>query len=430
MKEKFVWDKYSDQPYQIADKAYKKQMRSQHRAANVKLVLTNLLIFPLTFLMGLLIKAKRQPSANNSAHYCALCVNLDKGIEQVAMVKELGCRNIQIRLPLSDIDNLSAYVAFAKSFENCHILITLMQDRAHIEDDVLLEQSLSAIFSAFAGTADEFQIGNAINRLKWGFFSIAEYLAFYQKVQRIRDNEFKAVTLVGPSVIDYEYHFTIGALFNGVKLKFDKLSALLYVDRRGAPENTQLKIFDTRRKIDFLYAIAVLSRKSEAKILITEANWPISNTAPWAPTSETECVDEETYANYLLRYFILAISSEKIEKIYWHQLIAPGYGLVDSRQGLRKRSAFYVFKQLLIVLQNSQFVSYKKEGNRFDVRFVNERGYVDIIWLNEQQKRSFSCEQLANNEHSDVVVKNKLGEVIVTNIFLSPSPIYVFTSKT
>ena len=35
MKEKFVWDKYSDQPYQIADKAYKKQMRSQHRAANV-----------------------------------------------------------------------------------------------------------------------------------------------------------------------------------------------------------------------------------------------------------------------------------------------------------------------------------------------------------------------------------------------------------
>jgi len=421
MKEKFVWDKYSDQPYQIADKAYKKQMRSRHKGANLKLALINLLFFPLTFLFSLFIKAKKQASANNSAQYCALCVNLDKGHEQVALVKELGCRNIQIRLPLTDIDNLAAYVDFAQSFENCHILITLLQDRAHIEDDQLLAESCRKLFSAFAGVADEFQVGNAINRLKWGFFSVAEYLAFYQKVQRIRDSEFKGITLVGPSVIDYEYHFTIGALFNTAKLKFDKLSALLYVDRRGAPENTQLKIFETRRKIDFLYAIATLSCKSEAKILITEANWPISNTAPWAPTSETECVDEETYANYLLRYFVLAISTQKVEKIYWHQLIAPGYGLIDSRDGLRKRSAYYVYKQLLAALQNSQFISYKKDGNRYDVRFENEQSFIDVIWLNEEQKRSF------NSEH---LVKNKLGEVIVKNIFLSHSPIYVFTSKT
>ena len=37
-----------------------------------------------------------------------------------------------------------------------------------------------------------------------------------------------------------------------------------------------------------------------------------------------------------------------LDDIFWHQLIAPGYGLVDNRDGkIRKTEAFYAFKKMI-----------------------------------------------------------------------------------
>ena len=37
-----------------------------------------------------------------------------------------------------------------------------------------------------------------------------------------------------------------------------------------------------------------------------------------------------------------------VEKVYWWQLINPGYGLVDSRaKQLRRMPSYYAFKNLL-----------------------------------------------------------------------------------
>jgi hypothetical protein len=50
----------------------------------------------------------------------------------------------------------------------------------------------------------------------------------------------------------------------------------------------------------------------------------------------------------MIDYFSIAKSSGKVSKVFWHQLIAPGYGLVDNRDGkIRKTKAFYEFKKLL-----------------------------------------------------------------------------------
>jgi hypothetical protein len=50
----------------------------------------------------------------------------------------------------------------------------------------------------------------------------------------------------------------------------------------------------------------------------------------------------------MIEYFDIAMKSQKIEKVYWHQLIAGGYGLVDNRDDkIRKTKAFYSFKQLI-----------------------------------------------------------------------------------
>jgi hypothetical protein len=165
----------------------------------------------------------------------------------------------------------------------------------------------------------------------------------------LRDNSYLSLKLLGPSVIDFEYHFTCRALFNKFNIQFDRLSALLYVDRMGAPENKQYGVFDAGFKMRLLRSLADMSPKVRNKgIYLTEVNWPLSGTAPYAPTSEQECVSEEDYATYMRSYLATAAQSGCIERVYWHQLIAAGYGLIDNRDGnLRKTKAFSVLRQIL-----------------------------------------------------------------------------------
>ena len=97
-----------------------------------------------------------------------------------------------------------------------------------------------------------------------------------------------------------------------------------------------------------LFSLVKLSSKTSNDIYITEVNWPLSNTAPYAPTSEIECVSEELYSKYMIEYYDIAKKTNKIKRVYWHALIAPGYGLVDNRDGqIRKTKAFYTFKKLI-----------------------------------------------------------------------------------
>jgi hypothetical protein len=345
MQEPFIWDKYSDQPYPLKDKSYKKKMRKKHVWDYIPLLLSNVIFFPLSILLMSLFKGKKVGKKN----FYGMGVDLNKGEVQKELIEELGVKHLLVRMPLWEMHRVEEYVTFAKSFgENKTILLNILQDREHIEDIVLLEKDINIIFEKFSPFVEEYQIGNAVNRTKWGFFSMGEYLKWYSVIQQIRDEKYPTLKLAGSSVIDFEYHYTIRTLFNFFSIKFDKLSSLLYVDRRGAPNNTQMGIFDTKNKISMLYALARISSKSTNDIYITEVNWPLSNTAPYAPTSELECVSEEVYAKYMKEYLQIAKKSGKIQRVYWHQLIAAGYGLVDNREGkIRRTKAFGDYKQML-----------------------------------------------------------------------------------
>lgn len=345
MKEPFIWDKYSDQPYPIKDKVYKKEMRKKHMWDYIPLLFTNILFFPLSILLMSLFKGKKTAKEN----FYGMGVDLDKGEVQKELIEELGVKHLLVRMPLWEMHRVEEYVEFARSFgEDKKILLNVLQDREHIEDEVLLQNDMEIIFKQFSPFVEEYQIGNAINRTKWGFFSMKEYLKWYEVIQKIRDEKYPELKLIGSSVIDFEYHYTIRTLFNFFPIKYDKFSSLLYVDRRGAPSNTQMGIFDTKNKISMLYALVKLSPKTTDEIYITEVNWPLSNTAPYAPTSEVECVSENEYAKFMLEYLHTAKESGKIQRVYWHQLIAAGYGLVDDRDSkLRKTEAFEILRKVI-----------------------------------------------------------------------------------
>ena len=351
MKPPFVWDPHSDQPYPLNDKAYKQKMRKKVWLDMLKMGLEALAVLPAALIAMPFFKGKAQAATEDEggSSFYGMGVDIDKGEIQKDLIEELGVKHLLIRMPLWEMHRIEEYVAFAKSFgEDKEILLNILQDREHIEDSALLTKDIETIFEKFGSFVTEYQIGNAINRTKWGFFSMDEYLAWYESIQQIRDAKYPHLKLIGSSVIDFEYHYTVRTLFNFFRVCYDSFSALLYVDRRGAPQNRQYGLFDTNRKIDLLYALIKLSPKSANSLYITEVNWPLSGTAPYAPTSEKECVSESAYASYMRDYHAIARDSGKVDRIYWHQLIAPGYGLVDNRGSkIRKMPAFEIYKRMV-----------------------------------------------------------------------------------
>jgi len=414
MKVPFIWDSHSDQPYPIKDHAYKKTMRKRAWLSLLKTMLTALLILPFSLLAMPFIRSKKI----DSLRFFGLSVNLDKEpIRSVELVKELGAASVLIRFKLWEMERLDDYLTFVRSFNGKDILLNIMQDREHIEDPDLLEKDLRTVFTAFSPYVRTFQIGTTVNRAKWGFFSIDEYLKFFQTAQRLKEKEFPEILLIGSGIIDFEYHFTAHTLFNFFKLHYDGIASLLYVDRRGAPENTQMG-FGLSDKISWLSSMIRLSPKTANRLFITETNWPISNTAPYAPTSELECVDEESYASFMVRYYLLTFASQQVDAVYWHQLIAPGYGLIDNRDGIRKRSAFYAFKTMLDFLKDAQFLRLDIKRKLYTLHFNTSRGLLYVVWTPGEQ--AITLPYTANAYDRDG--KNITGNVL----YAQNSPIYIF----
>lgn len=376
MKAPFAWDHYSDQPAIIKDKALKRAMRRSALPSLIKTFLIALITLPLAVLL-MPFKPRRSISGE---HFFGMGVNLDKEPNTAPyLLDELGVKKLLIRIPLWEMERLHEYVTFIRSFKDKEITVALLQDREHITSPDMSRDHFIQIFEALEGVCHTYVIGSTINRAKWGFFSVNEYLDFYAVAYQLKRERFPHLKLIGSNVIDFEYHFSAHTLFNLAKVKFDAVGSLLYVDRRGAPENTQMGL-NLVGKIKLLAALIRLSPKTSNDLIITETNWPIKNTAPYAPTSETECVSEEDYSDYMVRYHLLAFASQQVSCVYWHQMIAPGYGLIDNREGLRKRSAFNAYKTMLSHLNDAEFIRYQRSIDTHQLVCSTPRGELNITW--------------------------------------------------
>lgn len=376
MKAPFAWDHYSDQPAIIKDKALKRAMRRSALPSLIKTFCIALVTLPIALL---LIPFIRRRTITGKSFF-GMGVNLDKESSLTpSLIDELGVKKLLIRIPLWEMDRLDEYVTFIRSFRNKEITVALLQDREHITSPALTKEHFTQIFEALNGVCDTYIIGSTINRAKWGFFSVNEYLDFYAVAYELKLNRFPHLKLIGSQVIDFELHFSTHTLFNLKPIRYDAIGSLLYVDRRGAPENTQMG-FNLIGKINLINALMRLSFKTKNELIITETNWPISGTAPYAPTSESECVNEADYRDYMVRYHLLAFASQKVNSVYWHQLIALGYGLIDNREGIRRRSAYEAYKIMLSHMNDAKFVKYRKTRDGHLLICSTPRGDLHITW--------------------------------------------------
>ncbi|MEH6458062.1 MAG: hypothetical protein V7749_17160, partial [Cocleimonas sp.] len=160
---------------------------------------------------------------------------------------------------------------------------------------------------------------------------------------------------------------------------------------------------------------------------------PITNTAPYAPTSENDCVDLETHADFLVRYYLLALASCVVKNVYWHQLIAPGYGLIDNRENkLVKYPAYTAFKTMLLQLKKSNFVNLKNDNGVYCATFENQDDSKDIKKTEVFWSISDSID---NNQPMNIDTKTQKLitrdglEQNDTSFKISGSPVYLITQS-
>jgi hypothetical protein len=263
-------------------------------------------------------------------------------------VEELGVRDLYLRLDTWDEAARDSEEELARELAARGHALTfgIPQDRALVKDPERWQSALEEIARRFTPYGRRFQIGQAINRSKWGIWRYDEYRALLARAETVLRSR-PGIELLGPAVIDFELYATAAVLnlpWNGCRL--DGVSSLLYVDRRGAPERAQLG-FDTVGKVILVKAIAETSRNSGPGSWITEVNWPLWE-GPHAPAGRKVAVSEETQADYLARFYLLALGPGLVERVFWWQLVARGYGLICPEENgtLRRRPAFRTLSTL------------------------------------------------------------------------------------
>lgn len=257
------------------------------------------------------------------------------------------------------------------------IMLAFCQNREAVKDPDKWKSLINNTIEHTHKYIQRVEVGHTINRAKWGIWDYAEYGTMIKVVAPLK-NKYPNIQWCGPAAIDFDYPDLLAALDETAEhWQFDALSHQLYVDRRGAPENTQIGQ-STLEKIMWGKSISLAHPATSGKFIISEVNWPLRNTGVYSPIGSpylrpnqvvgAPSVSEETYAVYMIRYYLIACCSGFVETVYWWQLVAHGFGLVDNIdcKHWRKRPAFDAYKFLLKIMQNAVFVEFTPANNSND----------------------------------------------------------------
>jgi len=356
-RDRAVWDRLSDQPHQHATRGEKLMIRladSPTHLCDLGVVASSaprirnryrelketLYSAPIAF-DGIGLAVRPWPT-DPDAHL--------RGIE------DLGVSRLLLRLhPWEKDHDDEERLAEALAGRGCELAFAIPQNRDLVRDRARWRAAIEELAERFTPFGRQFQVGQAINRSKWGVWTRAEYAEIYLEAAEILRRQ-AGVEVMGPAVIDFEFPALVALVDGKVPgLRFDIVSSLLYVDRRGAPENRQMGL-DTTDKVTLLRANAETGRNSSESCWITEVNWPLWE-GPHSPAGKTVSVGEEEQADYLVRYYLLTLGTGLIERVYWWRLIARGYGLVaPARDGsLRRRPSWHAMRTMIDRLDGATF---------------------------------------------------------------------------
>ncbi len=383
---KFEWNPFADQPHNVAPRSERTRHHFRHAWTYLTLLGSNIIHGVPTYAnyrRNRRMMYRAEIPIEPGMFGLAVSPGAGPGDEVFDLLKESGARKVLFRIPSWEKERLDEFTDFARALKKSgfETVIALLQRR---EDVFRLEAwaaFLDDVFGRFHSLSEGFEIGHAWNRTKWGVWDYTEYIRLARAAAALREKH--GVRLIGPAVIDFEFHLYPPILR---AVDFQVISALLYVDRVGAPENAQYG-FSAEMKMALYQAFARSGAGRCPECWVTEVNWPLAGTGKYSPASGKPNVGEDEQADFLVRYYILALASGLIGRVYWWQLAAPGYGLVDPRETpWRRRPSFEAFRTMVAALSGSVFVRrerpnggdifyFRKDGREFAVAWTNGRAF-------------------------------------------------------
>ncbi len=419
--ENFCWNPFADQPHNVAPKRERFRRHFRYAGSYVNLAASNLgKALPVLDLYKRYAKTLfRQEVRLQKPFAVSLSPASGKSEDLVACLKELNVTQSLVRIPSWEKERLSFYEEFFDALEEngLECIIALLQNRYDVFDPRSWAFFLEEVFSSFSQKCHYFEIGHAWNRTKWGVWDYREYLKLARMAFSLADKY--GACLIGPAVIDFEFHLYPPLLKT---LPFDKVSSLLYVDRMGSPESKQFG-WDAAHKVVLLKAIVDACSRKGRDVWITEMNWPLKGAGKYSPAAGKPNVSEDEQADYLVRYFVLTLATGYVERVYWWQLVAPGYGLIDSRgKAWRKRPAFFAMKTLVNHLEGSVFKGKKTHPKAEIFTFSKGEESFALGWTKRGSIKYCFSGQLKR------VLDRKGQEVSFQDntVILGSSPKYIF----
>jgi tRNA A-37 threonylcarbamoyl transferase component Bud32 len=423
-RDKAVWDHLSDQPHQHASRGEKFFIRLADSPAHLR---------DLGIVAASAAKVHRRYRELQSRLYEEPRVFDGIGLAvrpwrsdpdgHLREIDALGVGKVLLRLHPWDSDHgEEERLAEALVSRGHELAFVIPQNRDLVRDRERWRESVAELAARFRPYGRHFQIGQAINRSKWGIWTHGEYVDLYLEAADIL-RKVEGVEVLGPSVIDFEFQALLALVNRGTPhLHFDIVSSLLYVDRRGAPENRQMGL-DTVDKVTLLRAIAEIGRNSSERCWITEVNWPLWE-GPHSPAGKTVSVGEEDQADYLVRYYLLALGTGLVERVFWWRLIARGYGLISpsSDGSLRRRPSWHALRTLIDQVEGATFEGpLPAPEGAFLYRFTRNGDEVVVGWSVSRGARGVLPRTV-------VAAVSRGGESLKvpdsTSVELGPSPVY------
>ncbi len=335
--------------------------------------------------------------------FVSLSADPDRLERELERLARLDCPGVHVRLYAHEPDETTDFkVAAVRRLRALGraVAISLVQDRRAARDPSGRWRAFcDRVLGALHGEILWAEYLHAVNRVKWGVWDYAELRALLDELPALRER-YRDVAFLAPSAIDFEWDYVAGALplLPRGDGPLAGLSAELYVDRRGAPENRQGR-FDAVGKMHALRALARARPGAvEDHLVVTEFNWPLAGTGVWSPVGapyvspgarfNDPSVSEEDAASFAVRYLLLGICSGAASEMVFWSLAAHGFGLVDpgTEPGApwRERPAFAALRFFFAALRHGNYAGAPLRGGdrgAWLLRFVDRDGRrLAVAW--------------------------------------------------
>ena len=250
------WDPYSCQPYKLPP-SEKPRISGANLAEYLRILTTVLATTP-----AIAWKYFRQDTSPGPAYrdLIGLGINADPQWQSAhqELVEELGVTNLMTRIGVWQLDELDNLAGFLDRFPDHDLMVNILQSRESVRDPEKWKHQVNTIIQNLSGQCRTFQIGNAVNRSKWGCRNSGEALKLFEAANHVRNSN-PGIRLLGSSVIDFEPLITLRTLFNFHNYHFEGCATQMYVNRRGSPFGRQYRYFDLERKLRLIKSVLDIS---------------------------------------------------------------------------------------------------------------------------------------------------------------------------